>query len=108
MKVGSLMQSLMGLWGEQFYGEIPAEKRKEIEAANIYVTVRLEEGMNPEGFRRISEEDVAFEDDSRAAKILGAGIKEKTAGKTLYEGLLWLSVGFALCFALYNFGVFHT
>lgn len=106
IKVGPLPELLKGIWGDKFYLEIPRGQRDAVEDENVYVTVKIGEGLTPEGFSAIKEEDITHEEETRAARTLGTGIQEKTAGKTLYEGLLWAAVGFAVCFALYNFGVF--
>jgi len=63
------------MWGDEFYFTVPEEKRKELEESKVNVTVELEPGMTPEGYRPASEEDFKQEQDRQAAETWWKGKK---------------------------------
>lgn len=106
-ELGTISQTLRGIWGKAIYDQIPKDQRDSIETSKVFVTVNLRGGEIPEGLKFISEEDIFDLDDRKAATILGESMK-KTAGRELYQGLLWAAAGFALCMICYQIGVFSS
>lgn len=104
-RLGSLGNALKNVWGDEFYNEVPEERRKEVEDSKILVTVDLEPGLTPPGYSPVSEEDINEEQDREAAKIFGKGLGATTK-QQLYQGMLWMALGIAITFILYNIGIF--
>lgn len=92
---GGLPATLIGVWGEEFFNEIPEEKRLEIEESKILVTVDLDDGLTPASMRSVSEEDIKREQDREAAKNLWEGKKQSEKG-------LWLNY---LIYGIAGFGI---
>ena len=104
-KLGSLKDALTDLWGKKFYNEIPPKQQKLLDESKILVTVELEPGLTPKGYSPVSEEEIDAEADREAAKVFGKGLGA-TVKAQLYQGMLWMALGVALTFILYNIGVF--
>lgn len=79
--IGSLARALRGLWGDEFYFEVPEAKRKELEDSKVNVTVELEQGLTPEGYQPATEEDFNEELDRKAAKTWWEGKDLADKGK---------------------------
>jgi len=105
-KLGSLADALKIVWEDEFLKEIPKDQLKQIEESKIFVTVDLEPGLTPEGYEPVAEEDIQSEQDREASKIFGKGLGATTK-QQLYQGMLWMALGVAATFILYNVGVFH-
>jgi len=73
--IGTLGKALRGVWGDDFYFTVPEDKRKELEESKVNVTVELEPGMTPEGYKPASEEDFKQEQDRQAAETWWKGKK---------------------------------
>jgi len=81
--IGSLAKALRGLWGDEFYFEVPEARRKELEESKVNVTVELEPGVTPEGYEPASEEDFKQEQDRLAAETWWKGKKIAEKGTWL-------------------------
>ena len=75
VKIGSLAKALRGLWGEEFYGQVPEDKRKKLEESKINVTVELEAGITPKDYKPVTEEAIKQEQDRLAAETWWKGKK---------------------------------
>jgi len=104
-KLGSLRDALIAVWGEDFYNMIPEEQRKIIDDGKIYVTVELEGGLTPPGYRPISEDDINEEQDRSAARIFARALGP-TPKQELYKGMLWAALGALLTMIAWNLGIF--
>lgn len=95
--LGSLADALRGLWGDDFYMQVPEPKRKELEESKINVTVNIDPEYNPEDFPEITEEQIFDEEDRRGAETYWKGKKEAEKGKWLdYLFILGAGIGIAL------------
>jgi len=103
--IGTIAESLRKIWGADFYGEIPKTQRDLIESKKVYVTVNLETGLTPEDFPVVKEDQIHEDDDTKAAKILGEGMKESTK-VPFSQGILWMAAGAAIVMGLVLLGVF--
>ena len=79
-QLGSLADALRGLWGENFYNEVPESKRQELEESKIMVTIDINPEFNPEDFPEISEEDIFDEQDRKGAETYWEGKKQSEKG----------------------------
>ena len=81
VQFGTLGKALRGLWGDKVYNQIPEKRRTELEESKINVTLDLEEGLTPEKFTPVSEEDIKTEQDRKAAETWWEGKKMAEKGK---------------------------
>jgi hypothetical protein len=95
----TLTATLLTLWGKKFYDLIPDEQKQKVEEAKINVTVDLESGLTPEGYRPITEEDIHTEEDRKAAETFWEGKKRLDSGQWLKIILPGLA-GFGLAFVV--------
>jgi len=97
VKIGKLSDALQTVLGKKFYDLMPEEAKEKLEESKINVTVDLEEGSTPEGFRPISEEEILREEDRKAAETYWAGKKEAERGailNTIITILAGVGIGF--------------
>ena len=86
--LGSLADCLKGLWGTEFYEQVPDKQRDEVEGSRVNVIVGLEEIKTPVGFKEITEEAIKQEEDRLAAETWWKG--KKQAEKGAWIQYLWL------------------
>jgi hypothetical protein len=86
--LGSLTDCLKGLWGTEFYEQVPEARREEIEESQVNVIVGLEEIKTPVGFKEITEEAIKQEEDRLAAETWWKGKKQAEKGAWLQY--IWL------------------
>lgn len=101
---GGLPTVLAELWGQKFYDKIPDKQREKIEENKIMVTVDLSEGLTPEGFKPVSEEDIKKEEDRKAAETLWQGKKQLDRGAA-WDKLIYAIAGFGVCAVLIVLGI---
>jgi len=97
IKIGKLSDALRTVLGKKFYDLMPEEAKEKLEESKINVTIDLEEGSTPEGFRPISEEEILREEDRKAAETYWAGKKEAERGailNTIITILAGVGIGF--------------
>jgi len=97
IQIGKLSDALRTVLGKKFYDLMPEEAKEKLEESKINVTVDLEEGSTPEGFRPISEEEILREEDRKAAETYWAGKKEAERGailNTIITILAGVGIGF--------------
>jgi len=102
-KIGGLADAIRTVLGERFYELMPEEAKKKLEESKINVTVDLEEGLTPEGFRPVSEEEILREEDRKAAETFWKGKKEAEKGATLNTIITILAgvgIGFIIAWLL--------
>jgi hypothetical protein len=78
---------------------IPDEQKQKVEEAKINVTVDLESGLTPEGYRPITEEDIHTEEDRKAAETYWEGKKRLDSGQWI-KIILPALAGFGLAFVV--------
>lgn len=102
---GGLATALKTIWGNDVYDQIPDEPRQALEnTTNLMVTVDLTEGLTPEGFRSISEEDIKREEDRQAANTLWQGKLQQVKGELVRTIIIGIA-GFGIACALQIIGV---
>jgi hypothetical protein len=99
-----LEDALKGLWGEDFYSEIPETQRAMVEESKIGVTIDITEGLTPGGYKSVSEEDIKREEDREAAKTFWQGKNPKGTTQWIIIGLA-VGCGVAICAVLFILGV---
>jgi len=104
VKIGSLAKALRGLWGKKFYDQVPEVKRKQLEESKISVTVDIDPGLTPKGYKPASEEDIKQEQDRLAAETWWEGKKQADKG-TWLQYLFIAGFGFGVALALQILGV---
>jgi len=86
--LGSLSAVLKGIWGVEFYDQVPEAKREELEKEKVKVIVGLDEISTPTGFKEITEEAIKQEEDRLAAETWWKGKKQAEKGEWIQY--LWL------------------
>jgi len=100
----TLWETIKHVWTDDFYNQIPEAQRKTLEASKLDVTIDLDEGLTPEGYRSVSEEDIKREEDREAAKTFWKG--KSSAEKTQLVSLLITGIaGFGIACALQIIGI---
>lgn len=91
-KIGTIADALKTIVGKKFYEVIPDEQRELIEQSKINVSVDLDDGLTPEGFKTVTEEDIKTEEDRRAAETYWKG-KELADQGTIWKWIPWFIAG---------------
>lgn len=101
---GGLPTALKGLWGKEFYEEMPPEQKQQLEENKLLVTVDLDDGLTPEGYASVAEEDIKREEDRKAAETLWEGKKKQEKGLLVNQILAGIA-GFGVACALMLIGI---
>lgn len=105
---GGLATALIAIWGQDVYDQIPDEPKKALEGtANLMVTVDLTEGLTPQGYRSVSEEDIKREEDREAAKTLWQGKQQQSKGE-IVKTIIIAVAGFGIACFLQVIGVLRV
>lgn len=88
----TLENTLRTMWGSKFYDLIPDEERDLVEKSKVGVTISLETGLTPEGFKQITEDNIKAEEDRQAAKTYWQGKKQELRGETI-KMIMYLMAG---------------
>ena len=81
--------------GDQFLKEFPEEKKKLLQDETFLVTVGLEPGLTPEGYKPATEQDISDKGNRDMARLLGEAAKMALHGGIL-DKVPWIGVGVAL------------
>lgn len=71
----SLATAVMYRWGTRFWNTVPAERKAELENEKVLVTVELEPGLTPEGYKAITEKDIDDAGDENILKLWAKSAK---------------------------------
>lgn len=104
VKIGSLWEAVRLVCGSEFYNAFPPQERAMLEKSGINVTVNLEDGLKPEGFTAVSEEDIFTETDRKACETYWQGKKQVEKGKYLEMIIIGIA-GFGVACALQIMGI---
>lgn len=90
-----LNQTMIGLWGEDEYNNMPEHLREAIEQAKIGVTVSIEDDpKTPHDWKGkpISEENIKIEEDKQAAETFWKG-KKASLTESFIHNFAWMGFG---------------
>lgn len=94
---GGIPAAIKQLWGQTEYDKIPPHLKDKLEQNLLAVTVDLQDGLTPEGYRPVTEEDIKREEDREAAKTWWMGRKMAEKGTWVQVVFILLAgVGIAL------------
>jgi hypothetical protein len=74
-KVGTLYDALAHIWDEDLLKKLPPEHLKPLIDSQLYVTVELERGHTPEGYKPVSDEDITTDANKRMADLISMGVE---------------------------------
>lgn len=74
-KIGTLYEALATIWSDELMEKLPYEHRKPIEDSKMYVTVELERGHTPEGYKPVSDQDITTDANKRMADLISMGVE---------------------------------
>lgn len=103
VEIGKLNDAVKTVLGQEFYDQIPEEQKALLEESRINVSVDLEEGLTPEGYTPVSEEDIKTEQDRKASETYWEGKKSTEKPVILniiITALAGAGVGFILAWFL--------
>ncbi len=81
--------------GDEFLKPFPEDKKKILQDEKFLVTVGLEPGLTPEGYKPATEQDIADKGKRDMAKLLGEAAKMALHGGML-DKAPWVGMGVAL------------
>lgn len=81
--------------GDVFLRPFPEEQRKLLQDEKFLITVDLEPGLTPEGYKPATEQDIADKGNRDMARLLGEAAKMALHGG-LIDKMPWIGVGVAL------------
>lgn len=104
MSFETLEEAVKYRWGESFYRTVPENRKMQLQDLEMLVTVELEEGYTPEGFKPITEEQIYDKANERVAEIWS--VKARSAIKQpVVQYIAWMGCGVAIGLALVYLGL---
>lgn len=94
---GTLEDAVIYRWGTQFYKTVPDERKKALMDDKVHVTVELEPGFIPEGYAKITEQDINTEGDKNMLRLWATEAKGALKG-SLANIVLAIGCGAGLTF----------
>ena len=81
--------------GEEFLKPFPEDKKKILQDEKFLVTVDLEPGLTPEGYKPATEQDISDKGNRDMARLLGEAAKQALHGGMI-DKVPWIGMGVAL------------
>lgn len=63
-------------WGKEFFETVPEDRKKQLMDDKMFVTVNLEPGITPEGYKPITESQIQAKADENMAELLAYKFKQ--------------------------------
>lgn len=92
VKIGSLFDGLNLAWDPALVAKIPEDAKALLKTSDLYVTVKLADGLTPKGYADISEEHIIKEGDRDMALVFAESAR-KTRTPPLLFIILSLGMG---------------
>lgn len=90
----TLEDAVKSVWGE-FYTTVPENMQKALQNNSMLVTVNLEPGITPEGYKPITEATIRKKNREDAKDLIARGLKGAIQ-KDWFERLAWIGTGAGL------------
>ena len=101
----TLYQIMISVWGLDVIEALKDEQKQLLIKSEIPITVRLEKGMTPEGYKPISPAFIKKESDEEMAKMFGLNIKKELSKEDYIRTLALIGCGVALCYIAQAMGL---
>ncbi|NIT04095.1 hypothetical protein GTO10_04185, partial [Candidatus Saccharibacteria bacterium] len=98
VKFATLADAVKSRWGEEFYSAVPEERRKQLEEKQLLVTVNLESGITPPGYKPITEQTIRKKSREDAKDLIARGL-QGAIKKDWFERMAWIGTGAGVTFA---------
>ena len=95
LKFPTVWEAVRFKLGDEFLRPFPEEQRKLLQDEQFMITVGLEPGLTPKGYKPATEQDISDKGDRDMAKLLGEAARMALHGGML-DKIPWIGVGVAL------------
>lgn len=95
LKYPTVWEAVRHKLGDDFLRPFPEEQKKLLQDEQFLVTVDLEPGLTPEGYKPATEQDIADKGNRDMARLLGEAAKMALHG-SLIDKVPWIGVGVAI------------
>jgi len=91
----TVWEAMRNRLGDDFLRPFPEEQKKKMQNDKFLVTVDLEPGLTPEGYKPATEQDIADKGKRDMSKLLGEAAKMALHGGVL-DKIPWIGMGVAV------------
>jgi hypothetical protein len=101
----TLWDIMMTVWGKDVLDELKDEEKQKLIKSEVMITVNLEEGKTPEGYKPLSETYINEESDAEMMKMFGENAKRAMQREDWIRSASLIGSGVALCYIAQAMGL---
>ena len=93
------------VWGEKVVEDLTDEMKQKLIESEVLITVRLEEGKTPEGYKDEPETYFTEESDEEMMKLFGVTVGKELHREDWIRTVALVGCGVALCYVAQAMGI---
>jgi hypothetical protein len=101
----TLYRIMQAVWGNDVINELQDEQKQKLIKSEVMLTVRLEEGKTPVGYKQRSESYIKKESDQDMAAMFGENVKRTFSREDWIRSGALIGSGIALCYIAQAMGL---
>lgn len=101
----TLFTIMKAVWGDEVINSLKAEEYQKLIESEVMITVRLEAGTTPEGYKPIAETYIKKESDEEMAKLFGENVRRELSKEDWIRSAALVGSGIALCYVAQAMGL---